>query len=252
MEIPCSYYIWTNFSIFFSCVSIFFSLLFGIFSWWYFNWEFRNKQIFYIFTCLSSIFLLVQSIDPLSLFGLISQTTINVLSNISTWLSFALFGTFIIAIMQVVEYRELFNRRLKYVYLALGSSFIFTIVSSILQTSNPIWHSIKLFVMAFSLVCFTIGIDYYFIKILKLFDRLNNDGIDTNNRQTYFKTFITIFHLLILLIVIVQIYWGINLLNNPILETQMSWENILLFSLHLIILIVSEFFFLGRFKIELT
>lgn len=256
-NISCSYYIWSNFSIFFTSISLFLSLFFGLLTWWYHKWNFRNQQIFYIFTGISSIFLLIESIDPLGLLGLINPIVLGVLSNISTWLSLVLFGYFIISVIKVVEISDLINWRLLYIYIFLGMSFIFTLVASILQVTYPIWQGIKLIVFAISLIIFTLSLDYYFYKIIKLFDRINNTDEFNNEtlptqqtRQWYLVFFIALYHILILVIVITQMYWGINLLNSFI-NSNISWENILLFSLHILSLIISEIFFLGRFKIEL-
>lgn len=252
--IPCSYYIWSSFSIFFACISLLLSIIFGLITYWFHKWNFRNQQIFYIFTCISSIFLLVESIDPLGLLGLINPIALGILSNISTWLSLVLFGYFIISLIQVVEIEDLINRRLIYVYVAITLSFIFTLIASVLQTIYPIWQGIKLVVFAISLIIFTLGADYYFYKIIKLFDRLNaesNEEDINNNKQWYLLCFLGLYHLLIFLVVITQMYWGISLIIMPNV-VLISWENILLFSLHILTLIISEIFFLGRFKIELS
>lgn len=250
--ISCSYYIWSDFSIFFTSISLFLSLFFGLLTWWYHKWVFRNQQIFYIFTGISSIFLLIESIDPLGLLGLINPIVLGVLSNISTWLSLVLFGYFIISVIKVVEISDLINWRLLYIYIFLGMSFIFTLVASILQVTYPIWQGIKLIVFAISLIILTLSLDYYFYKIIKLFDRINNiDEFNNEEKQWYLLFFLTLYHILILVIVITQMYWGINLLSDLNINSNISWENILLFSLHILSLIISEIFFLGRFKIEL-
>lgn len=253
--IPCSYYIWSDFSLFFTSISLFLSVCFGLLTWWYHEWEIRNQQIFYLFTGISSIFLLVESIDPLGLLGLIHPVVLGILSNISTWLSLVLFGYYIISIIKVIEINDLINWRLVYVYIWIFLSFIFTVVASILQVSYPIWQGIKLIVFAISLVIFTLGADYYFYRIIRLFDRLNNiEDFNNKIKQWYLYGFLGVYHILILLIVIVQMYWGISLVDNPYTYTTrtVTWENILLFSLHILSLIVSEVFFLGRFKVELT
>lgn len=251
-DIPCSYYIWSDFSIFFTSISMFLSVFFGLITLWYQRWEIRNKQIFYCFTFISSLLLLVESLDPLSLLGIISPLAIGILANLSTWLSLVLFCYFLISMIQLIEYSDLISWRLMYVYIIIGISFIFTLVASILQSSYPIWQGIKLIIFGISLIFFTLGADYYFYKIIKLFDRINhnNYGEEANVKQWYLIGFLTVYHILIGLIVIVQIYWGINLVKNPVMDSVISWENILLFSLHIFVLLVSEIFFLGKFKIE--
>lgn len=251
-NIPCSYYVWSDFSIFFTSISMFLSISFGLLTLWYQRWQIKNKQIFYCFTFISSLLLLIESIDPLSLLGIISPLAIGILSNISTWFSLVLFCYFLISLIQIIEYGDLINWRLTYVYIAIAVSFIFTLTASILQVKYPIWQGIKLIVFAISLIFFTIGADYYFYRIIKLFDRLNNENYQSNlvDKQWYLIGFLIIYHILILFIVTIQIFWGINLINNQNIQTVVTWENILLFSLHIIVLIVSEIFFLGKFKIE--
>lgn len=249
MEVSCNYFIWSYFSIFFSSLSIIFSLLFGFYSYWYHNWELRNQQIFYGFTFISSIILLIESIDPLSKLGLISPLAISLLSNISSWLSLFLMGYFITSLIRIIEYKDLINKKLIFVYLTLGIGLVFTIVASILQVYYPIWHGIKLIVFAISLILLTLGADYYFYKIIKLFDRLNSNEFEDKKRQWYLITYLVIYHLLIFVICTIQIYRGSIAINQRL--TELNWDNGLLFLLHIFILLISEFFFLGKFRVEL-
>lgn len=254
-NIPCSYKTWSLFSIFFSSCSILLSITFGILTFYHQRYKIHNKQIFYIFTSLSSLLLLIESIDPLSLFNIISPVIINILSNISTWLSIFLFAYFISSLIKIIEYKDLVNIKNLYVYLPVFISFIFTIIASAIQHKFPTWQGIKLIVFAITLLFFTISVDYYFYRIIKLFDRLNTlneESSENKNKQWYLISFLSIYHIVILLVIIIQLYWGINLIINPIIDKTISWENILLFSLHIFLLILSEFFFLGKFTINFT
>jgi hypothetical protein len=242
----CNYHLWTSFFIFLSTTNLLFSIGFGLLTFYLRNYQIFNQQIFYLISSVASILLVVQSVDSLGLYNILDKVAIYFLGNLSTWITLTLMAYFFMNLIKVVSFDDLINWKLLGVWIGIGISFILTLVSSILQSENPsLWRGIKLITFAVTLLGLTLGCDYYFYKILKIFDRV---GIENTKK---FYIFVSIYHILIAFIITIQMIIGINSFSDSVSEFNIvSWDNIILTTLHLITLFITNIFFLG--KIHLT
>lgn len=247
-ETYCDYRLWTAFFTQYSLISVLMSLGFGIYTWYLRSYIIKNQQIFYMFSFLSSILLFVQSLDPLSLFGILSPLTVNLLADFSTWITMGLMVYFLITLIQVIKYDSLFGTTFEHItlYVIIVISFIMNLVCSILQVENPsVWRGLKLILFSLLITGLTIWSDYYFYKVLKLTEIIDN------SQNPYLMTYLIIYHIILLCIVVLQFTIGVMSFLRTDWTVKFTWEEVIFPTIHLLVLYISEIFFLGKIKITL-